>query len=251
MNHQARSKGLSPFVRGFAQLFELSPDELECLAELEAGREDVPARRTVMDEGRRYDHALIVLDGWISEQKLLRNGKRQILNFRLPGEIAGIDNLAYAAATHSVATLTPCTVARLSSDAFERLQRNFPRIGSGLFFMTLRKEVILHQWEVSLGRRDAYARVAHLLLELHRRLELRGLTEGEGFRLPATQEDVADCVGLTTPYVNRILKAMRGEGLIAFEDRLLRILNTARLAKSAGFKPAYLDGWRSEGRTSP
>jgi CRP-like cAMP-binding protein len=233
----------SPFVRGFEQLFELTPAELDYLQRLERAPHHVPARRMLIEEGRKYDRALIAQTGWLIEYVLLRDGKRQILNFRLPGEIVGVDGLAYAVMPHSVATLAPGVVADLPLASFEALQCEFPRLASALFLMTLREEAILHQWEVRLGRRDAYARVAHLLTELHRRLLLRGLIDGGAFPFPATQEDIADCVGLTTPYVNRILQKMRMEGLIQMGERSLELVDSEGLAKAGGFKPGYLLNW--------
>lgn len=234
----------SPFVRGFAQLFPLTPAEREHLAQIEAEAGEAPARRTLIEEGRTYDFGLVIRAGWMIEYKLLRSGKRQILNFRLPGEMAGIDCLAYSAATHSVAALSPCSFARLPLSTFEALQHDFPRLASGLFFLTLRKEAILNQWEVSLGRRDALARVAHLFLELHARLKARGLAQDDSFLFPATQEDIADCVGLTTPYVNRILQRLRADKLIEFDGRRLTLLKAADLAKTGSFRAAYVSDFR-------
>ena len=125
----------SPFVRGFEQLFELTPAELDYLQRLERAPHHVPARRMLIEEGRKYDRALIVQTGWLIEYVLLRDGKRQILNFRLPGEIVGVDGLAYALMPHSVATLAPGVVADLPLASFEALQCEFPRLASALFLM--------------------------------------------------------------------------------------------------------------------
>src|SRR3954451_13862514 len=127
----------SPVVRGFEQLFELTPAELDYLQRLERAPHHVPARRMLIEEGRKYDRALIVQTGWLIEYVLLRDGKRQILNFRLPGEIVGVDGLAYALMPHSVATLAPGVVADLPLASFEALQCEFPRLASALFLMTL------------------------------------------------------------------------------------------------------------------
>ncbi len=109
--------------------------------------------------------------------------------------------------------------------------------------MTLRESAILNEWEVTLGKRTGLSRVGHLLLEVDRRLRARGLAEDDWVKLPLTQEDIADCTGLTTPYVNRVLQILRGMELIRFEHRRLEILNRAELAKTAGFDPAFIDDW--------
>jgi DNA-binding transcriptional regulator LsrR (DeoR family) len=61
--------------------------------------------------------------------------------------------------------------------------------------------------------------------------------------MPLTQEDMADCTGLTPPYVNRMLQKMRVMGLIRFESKVLEILDRVEFAKVAGFDPAYIEGW--------
>jgi CRP-like cAMP-binding protein len=241
----------SAFIRGFKRFFAPTAEERDYLARLAEPSEQAPARRKLMDEGRAYDRALIVKSGWLIEFKLLRDGRRQILNFRFPGEVAGIDSLAYAHLPHSVATLTDGVVAPLTIAEFETMQQRYARLAAALFLMTLREEAILHQWEVSLGRRSAFERMAHHLLEIARRLTLRGLAEGSAFRFPLTQQDLADCLGLSVPYVNRILQHMRDQDLIRLTDRQLEIRNAGRLARTAGFNPAYLDDLRPISMASP
>jgi CRP-like cAMP-binding protein len=232
----------APFVRGFARLFDLTEPEQDYLQHLTQATTVVAPRRKLIDGGKKHDQAYILKAGWMIEFKMLRGGRRQIFNFRLPGEIVGVDSLAYTIALHSTATLSECEVAPLSLDAFEKAHRRFPRLAAGLFLLTLREEAIVHQWEANLGRRSAYERTAHLLSELCRRAHLRGLMNGSSFFLPATQQDLADCLGLTPPYVNRILRRMREEQLVRTEERTLEILDAPGLARIGGFDPSYLQG---------
>jgi CRP-like cAMP-binding protein len=109
--------------------------------------------------------------------------------------------------------------------------------------MTLRDGAIRHEWEVNIGRRSALSRCAHLFAELDRRIHERGLALDGAVPVPLTQEDIADCTGLTPPYVNRMLQKMRVMGLIRFESKVLRILDRVELAKVAGFDPSYIEGW--------
>jgi CRP-like cAMP-binding protein len=109
--------------------------------------------------------------------------------------------------------------------------------------MTLRDGAIRHEWEVNIGRRTALSRTAHLFAELDRRIRERGLAFDGSIPMPLTQEEIADCTGLTPPYVNRMLQTMRVKGLIRFENKTLEILDRIELAKIAGFDPAYIEGW--------
>ncbi len=227
----------------FEHLFSLTPEEREHLNRLTAKEEEIEPRRKLLTEGKACDGLFILKAGWIFKSKTRRNGSRQILNFRLPGDILGVECLAYKAPLNSTTTLTHCTVAPLTVKAFEQTQREFPRLATALFLMTLREGAILHEWEVNLGQRSAFERVAHLLLEMDRRLRMRGLAQDGSVSLPLTQEIIADCTGLTTPYVNRMIQDMRSKGLIRFEQQTLEILNEAGLSKAAGFDPSYIENW--------
>jgi CRP-like cAMP-binding protein len=233
----------------FARLFELTPKEREHLQHLTAKTEQIEPRRKLITEARPSLTLFILKAGWLFESKLLRNGNRQILNFRLPGDIVGIECLAFKEALHSATTLTTCTVAPLSVHSFEQTQRQFPRLASALFLMTLRDGAIRHEWEVNIGRRTGVSRVAHLFAELDRRIRERGLALDGTVPMPLTQEEIADCTGLTPPYVNRILQQLRVKGLVRFEHKTLEILDRNELEKMAGFDPNYIEGW-GQGKSS-
>ena len=234
---------LSAFTDTFTRLFALEPEERAHLQLLAAETEEIEPRRKLITEARPSQKIFILKSGWLCESKLLRNGNRQILNFRLPGDIVGIECLAFRSALHTTTTLTHCTVAPVRIEEFEQTQREFPRLASALFLMTLRDGAIRHEWEVNIGRRAALSRCAHLFAELDRRIHERGFASDGAVPMPLTQEDIADCTGLTPPYVNRMLQRMRVLGLVRFESKVLEILNRVELAKVAGFDPTYIEGW--------
>jgi CRP-like cAMP-binding protein len=99
---------------------------------------------------------------------------------------------------------------------------------------------IFREWVVNVGRRDARSRVAHLLCEIARRLEVAGLAEAGGYELPMTQEQLADATGLTPIHINRVLRAMDHEGLIRRDKRFIAIPDSERMRSVAGFSELYL-----------
>jgi CRP-like cAMP-binding protein len=232
--------GGSPVARNFARLIALSDAGREHLANLAKNTLELKPRRKLIDENRACDQMFILLSGWLSEYRQLRDGGRQILNFRLPGEVTGVECLLYKTALHSAAAITHCLVAPVSREQFEHTQRAFPRLASAFLLSSLRDSAILQEWAVNLGRRPAFPRIAHLLLELERRLQNTGYSNGMAIPFPLKQQDIADCTGLTTPYVNRVLQQMRTQGLIAISEESLQILNSDELARAAGFRPDYL-----------
>ncbi len=238
----------SPVLRNFGRLIALNEAGRRHLDHLTANLVELRPRRKLIDENRACDHMFIVVSGWLSEYRQLRDGSRQILNFRLPGEVTGIECLLYKSALHSVAALTPCVIAPVSRETFEETQQVFPRLASAFLLSGLRDRAILQEWAVNLGRRPAFPRIAHLLLELDRRLRISGLASDESIPFPLKQQDIADCTGLTTPYVNRVLQQMRGMELIHIGEESLVIRNADELAKAAGFRPDYLQTSPQTGR---
>src|SRR5215203_7306512 len=91
------------------------------------------------------------------------------------------------------------------------------RIASALWRETLIDAAIFREWMLSIGRREAYARIAHLLCELLVRLRAVGLAEDHTCKLPITQAQMGDALGLSDVHVNRVLQALRGNGLITLQ----------------------------------
>jgi CRP-like cAMP-binding protein len=93
---------------------------------------------------------------------------------------------------------------------------------------------------LNVTRRNATARIAHLLCEFGIRLETLGLGERFSYEFPMTQEQLADCTGLTGVHVNRSLKALEAQGLIARARRYVAVADWPNLTKIGDFDEAYL-----------
>jgi hypothetical protein len=111
-----------------------------------------------------------------------------------------------------------------------------PRSGGS----ALQEEAINRERIVALGRRSARGRVAYLVCELVWRQKAVGLAEDHAIRLPLTQLEFADTLGLTSVHINRILQGFRRDSLIALAQHRLTLLDVERLQKIAGFNQDYL-----------
>jgi CRP-like cAMP-binding protein len=228
-------------VTGLCRLPMPSPEEAAYLSKLSGEPQTLPAHRQVICDGRPCDEIFIVIEGWLAAYKQLRDGGRQILGLRIAGDYAGLECFAYRVAPYTLATLTTCRIAALSRADIDEAVERFPRLASLLVLAFSYNNALLQQFAISLGRRDALARVSHLLAELTLRLRAIGKTDCP---IPLTQQDVADCTGLTTPYVNRILKRLREDGVVELERHSLRVRDIKALAEGAGFRPGYLEALR-------
>ena len=168
------------------------------------------------------------------------NGLRQIVAILIPGDFLDIHVTVLGQMDHSVVALTRCRVAYVPSERLDRLTSQDNGLTKALWWSTLVDEAVLRSWIVNAGRRDAYQRIAHLLCEMHVRMNMIGLVTGDRFDLPLTQEELADATALTPVHTNRTLQRLRGEGLIKLGGRVLTVLDVARLREAAGFDPNYL-----------
>jgi hypothetical protein len=111
-------------------------------------------------------------------------------------------------------------------------------LGGGFISSAVIMDAAIHrEWELSLGRRSANAKIASLFCELHSRLTIVGLTQGNNYALPLIQTDIAECLGLTHIHVNRTLKELRERGLVEFRNGAVKILDLHRLAEDGEFDP--------------
>jgi CRP-like cAMP-binding protein len=108
------------------------------------------------------------------------------------------------------------------------------------WFATNLDAAIHREWELSLGRRTAISRLAHLLCELQVRLAVVGLAEDTGYALRLTQQDLAECLGLTVVHINRVLRELREQGYVEVRGGRVQLMELAGLREVAEFDPTYL-----------
>lgn len=219
---------------------EIAADEERAIRAAVSEICDYPADRTIIRHGVELRDSTLLLDGLICRYKDLRGGQRQITQLHVAGDFADLHSFTLKKLDHDIMTLTPCRVAFVPHDNLRRITEQFPHLTRVYWFSTNLDAAIHREWELSLGRRDAVSRLAHLFCELQARLAIVGLADESGYELALTQTDLAECSGLTPVHVNRSLKQLRELDLVEFRDRQVRIRNLQALQQTAEFDPAYL-----------
>jgi len=236
-----------PLIEKLEQYIVLAPAEVEFLRDLHQGRRKFGRHREIIVAGRRYDHLFILCSGVVSRYKVLPDGKRQVLNIGLPGDFVGFPSCLFEVAVNSVASLTETELSRVSFESLYSLFARFPRLGTALFWISACEAAMYGEHLLNLGRRSAYERLAHLLLELLVRLRSVGLADDSRYALPMTQELMADVLGLSEPHINRMIRCLREEGLATVEDHRVLIHDLASMSSLAGFDETYLKRGRIPG----
>ena len=238
----------NPFLLKLDNYTRLSREESDLLLKATAQRvRRLRPGEDLIREGERPREINVFLSGWAYRYKQLTNGRRQIIALLLPGDVCDHDVFTLQEMDHSIAALTPATVAEVSRGALDALTEGHPRIVQALTWETLVNAAVQREWTVNLGQRSAVERVAHLLCELFVRLRSVGLTEGESYPFPLTQIDLAEATGISAVHVNRTLQDLRSRGLVLLRSRQVTIPDFDALASLALFTPTYLH-LRGEGR---
>ena len=72
------------------------------------------------------------------------------------------------------------------------------------------------------------------------RLEVVGLASAELLKLPVTQEELGDMLGISAVHVNRVFQQLKHDHLISVRGREIVIPDLRRLEEFAEFTPDYL-----------
>lgn len=202
--------------------------------------EMLPAGRVLVRAGEPLTYSTLVVDGLVARFKDLKDGQRQITEVHVPGDFIDLHGFLLKRLEHNVGTLTPARLAFVPHDALKRITEQEPHLARLLWLSTLIDAAAQRERILTIGRRSALGRVAHLLCELYARLEIVERVDAASFRLPITQLDIADATGLTAVHVNRMLRQLRGEEIATFRGGVVEIHDWTRLQKVAEFTRDYL-----------
>lgn len=219
---------------------EVGPAEQAALLEMVETVKDVPADTVLVHEGDELSNSTLLISGMMSRYKDLRDAGRQISAIHIPGDFVDLHSFTLKVLDHNILTMTDCRIGLVPHDRLTRITENFPHLTRLLWFTTTLDAAMHREWELSLGRRSAIARTAHLFCELMTRLTVIGMADADGYDLPVSQVELAECLGLTSVHVNRTLKELRQQGIVEFRNRRVIVLNRAEMERVAEFRPNYL-----------
>ncbi|WP_050405147.1 Crp/Fnr family transcriptional regulator [Bradyrhizobium embrapense] len=230
-----------PVIRRLSALRQLSERGIALLQQaIQDGLQRARPGEDLVSEGDPIDSVRIILSGWLARYKTLEDGRRQIVNFVLPGDCCDACVYLLSVMDHSIGALTPVTYAVIARGAFEQLLASDRSLAEAMWCETMVNSAIQREWTVNIGRRVALERIAHLLCELYERLLPVDMIEDGSCLFPITQMDLADATGLSVVHVNRTLQELRASGLIVLRDRTLTITDLKVLKDTALFSADYL-----------
>ena len=209
------------------------------LSALPVSMETYAPHTVVSSQGDWANSLHIIRGGWGCIYRDLADGDRQILDFPMKSDFLGF-RTGIGFNYYTLISVTELAVFELSLDHLTECLAKSPRLAMTFMELMARQRAILVEHIISIGRRSALVRVAHLLLELGHRARLNGTGNEERFFCPLTQSELGDALGLTPIHINRMLRELRSDDLLTFRNNTVEFLNRAALVHISSFNEVYL-----------
>lgn len=213
---------------------------LRDLKVLARDRVEFQAGRPIVKERERCQQLYLLESGWVFRSRGLASGRRQIVNYALPGDFLCVDSVLFKASSFDLTARTQVSALRIEAPSPAELFEHHPGLAAALAWAAGQEESVLAERVVSLGRRDSLEKLAHSLCELDARLSAIGRMKGDVIELPLNQEDFADILGISVIHVNRTFRKLSEEKTAEYRKGQIELLDRNRLAELAAFDPAYL-----------
>ncbi len=212
-----------------------SAEEIDFIAQRRSTLVTADSGARIVEEGSSGNPLQTIYSGWAFRFKSLPNGRRQILNFLLPGDLVGLQEEFTDQSSYGVEALTPIELCVFKDDTVWETMTRHPRLGYGLTWITARDEIHLDANLLTTGQRTAVERIAMLLIHLYRRSAVLGLNENGVAPFPLNQSHIADALGLSLVHTNKSLRRLRAIGMFTISNQTLRLDNVSALERIAEY----------------
>ncbi|TKT75308.1 Crp/Fnr family transcriptional regulator [Aquamicrobium sp. LC103] len=211
----------------------LSEEELAFMSRFKRGELTIDRGATVLAEGTKNPHLYTVLFGWGFRYKLLPDGRRQIVNYVMPGDLIGLQGSLMGEMQHSVEALSPMVLCMFERSKMLTLFHDHPELAYDVTWIASREECMLDENLLSVGRRTALERLAYLIAFVFERATDVGLMKEKASVIPITQQHVADTLGLSLVHTNKTIRKLANLGLISWSEKGCKVLDPEKLQELA------------------
>jgi len=230
----------SCLVKNFSRYAELGERDLAFLRRFEEKPQHVPAGTEVFRQGVSCEHLYVLSSGWCIVKYDQPDGSRQVLDICHGGDIVGMREVCFRRSINGMQTLVDSVLCPFPKSLLTEMFAEHPRLAGILFLAGMRREALLIERVVNLGRRSAYERLAHFISEMKQRVDHVADVGAADFHAPFPAPLLADILGLSEMHVYRMLKKLAAAKLATFENGRFTLLDPAALREAARFRDDYL-----------
>ncbi|MGK7295070.1 MAG: Crp/Fnr family transcriptional regulator [Candidatus Wenzhouxiangella sp. M2_3B_020] len=231
---------MSPLQSRLSSLHVLDENDSVFMERLLGNVRDYRAGEEVQAERSPVDTTRILLSGWAMRFQTTADGDRQVINFLLPGDTIALYGALCESSDSGIQLITDCRLAEFPSEELLAMFRDSPRLGAALCWIGGQDERYLEQQILRLGLMNATTRIAHLLVELQRRMLAAGFAAVDAMTVPLTQKLIADALGLSPVHVNRCCRQLAKQGLLETGPRGFMILDPEGLKQACDYQNGSL-----------
>ncbi|SHI88064.1 Crp/Fnr family transcriptional regulator [Wenxinia saemankumensis] len=210
---------------------EMSDSEARFMREFKSGEMRVSPGSVVLMQGSASPQLYTVLSGMGLRHQTLENGRKQVINFLLPGDFLGLQASLMGESSHTVEAVTEMVLCCFQRNRLEKLIAQHPSRAYDLIWVSATDEHFLGETIATLGQRTAQERVAWGLVRLYQRLEAVDLAGDGRAAMPIRQQDLADALGLSLVHTNKTLANLRQRQVVTWRDGQLLIHDLPELAR--------------------
>ena len=227
-------------MRNFSRYAELSDRDIAFLLRFEERPLHYRAGTDVIVQGASVDHLYVLSSGWCFIQYQQPDGGRQVLDVLHGGDIVGMREVCFQRAICGMQALSDSVLCAFPKSYLTEMLIEHPRLAGILFLAGMRREALLIERVVNLGRRTAFARLCHFVTELKERVDHVGDVEAAHFDVPIPAALLADILGLSEVHTYRMLKQMTGKRLANFDNGRFSITDLVGLRTASDYRDDYL-----------
>ncbi|HRE18789.1 MAG TPA: fumarate/nitrate reduction transcriptional regulator Fnr [Rhodocyclaceae bacterium] len=206
----------------------LNDGEMERLDELVTNRRRVKRGEALYRAGQGFEAIYAVRSGFFKTDVLVADGRDQVTGFQMTGELLGLDGIGTETHTCNAVALEDSEVCAIPFSQLEGLSREIHTLQHHFHKVMSREIVRDHGVMMLLGTMRAEERLAAFLLNLSQRFTTRGYSPSE-FNLRMTREEIGSYLGLKLETISRTFSKFQEDGLIAVQQKHIRILDVPGL----------------------
>ena len=231
----------SCLVSRLSRFVSITDHECAFIAQMEKDEHSLKKGRPVVSIGDRTEGIMVLKSGWAVVKADSSDGRSQILRVYLPGEVMGLAEIGASHANHRITMQTDGVICPFPRSGLAPLYVEYPRLGALLTAVGSLDQIALRHHASSLGSMDASGKLKFWLLQLRSRLEVANIGLGNRFQVPFSQVEIGQAVGLTSIYINKLLRRFVENGEIEIERPYVRLLERAKWEKDCEFVSAFVD----------
>lgn len=184
-------------------------------------------------DGQHLKSFFAIKGGIIKVYSFDSENKEVVHGFYLPGDVLGLDSLAYNSHPFNAVALDVTNVCEIPFNKLEQLTKTIPDLNNQLLNLMSQEIVNSRRHSSLLAHKTAEQKLAFFIYLMSSKFKSRGYLHTQ-FRLNILHKDVANYLNLTPETVSRILTKFNKDEIVSWIKKEVNIFNEEALKNMAG-----------------